>query len=59
MIPTTSAWVALAKMVPFIKVNTMKRFSESKRGDREYHVQDNSDVEHKDVKMYYNTKQFT
>ena len=26
--------------------------------EREYHVQDNADVEHKDVKMYCNTNQF-
>ena len=26
--------------------------------DRQYHVQDNADVEHKDVKMYCNTNQF-
>ena len=26
--------------------------------ERVYHVQDNSDVEHKDVKMYCNTNQF-
>ena len=25
---------------------------------RKYHVQDNADVEHKDVKMYCNTNQF-
>ena len=27
--------------------------------DREYHVEDNADVSHKDVKMYCNTNQFT
>ena len=27
--------------------------------EREYHVQDNADVEHKDVKMYCNTNQFS
>ena len=26
--------------------------------DRQYYVQDNADVAHKDVKMYYNTNQF-
>ena len=26
--------------------------------DRQYHVQDNADVEHQDVKMYCNTNQF-
>ena len=28
---------------------------EIKWTDREYHVQDNADVEHKDMKMYFNT----
>ena len=27
--------------------------------DRQYHVQDNADVEHKDVKMYCNTNKFS
>ena len=31
---------------------------ERKWTDRQYHVQDNSDVEHKDVKNYCNTNQF-
>ena len=35
-----------------------KKFTERKWTDREYHVQDNADVEHKDVKMYCNTNQF-
>ena len=31
---------------------------ERKWTDRQYHVKDNADVEHQDVKMYYNTSQF-
>ena len=36
-----------------------KRASERKWIDREYHVQDNADVAHKDVKMYCDTNQFS
>ena len=36
----------------------MKRASKRKWTDREYHVQDNSDVLHKDVKIYCDTNQF-
>ena len=32
--------------------------NEIKSTDREYHVQDNADVEQKDMKMYCNTKRF-
>ena len=35
-----------------------KRSSKRKWTDIEYHVQDNYDVAHKDVKMYCDTKQF-
>ena len=35
-----------------------KRYMNRKCTEREYHVQDNADVEHKDVKMYCNTNQF-
>ena len=35
-----------------------KRFMERKWTDIKYHVQDNSDVEQKDVKIYCNTNQF-
>ena len=35
-----------------------KRFMERKWTERKYHVQDNADVELKDVKMYCNTNQF-
>ena len=45
-------------MVSFNKENTKKRFMEIKWTDRQYHVQDNSDVEHKYVKNYCNTNQF-
>ena len=31
---------------------------EIKQTDRKYHVQDNTDVAHKDVKIYFNTNQF-
>ena len=34
-----------------------KRSSKRKFTDREYHVQDNADVTHKEVKMYCNTNQ--
>ena len=34
-----------------------KRFMEIKWIDRQYHVQDNSDAAHKDVRMYLNTNQ--
>ena len=30
---------------------------ERKWTDKQYHVQDNADVEHKDVKIYFNTNQ--
>ena len=43
-------------MVPFIKEN--KKFMERKWTGRQYHVQDNADVEHKYVKMYCNINQF-
>ena len=45
-------------MVPLIKEN-QKKFMERKFTDRDYHVQDNADVEHKYVKMYCNTNQFS
>ena len=35
-----------------------KRYSKIKWTDREYCVQDNADVAHKDVKMYCDTNQF-
>ena len=35
-----------------------KRASKRKWTDREYHVQDNADAAHKDVKMYCDTNQF-
>ena len=35
-----------------------KIFIKRKWIDREYHVQDNADVSHKEVKMYYDTNQF-
>ena len=44
-------------MVSLIKENK-KRFMERKWIDREYHVQDNAEVEHKYVKMYCNTSKF-
>ena len=34
-----------------------KRASKRKWTDREYHVQDNADVAHKDMKMYCDTNQ--
>ena len=41
-------------MVSLIKENT-KKIMERKWTDRKYHVQDNADVELKDMKMYCNT----
>ena len=40
------------------KVKYKKRASEIKWTDREYHVQDNTDVSHKYVKMYCNIKNY-
>ena len=37
----------------------MKISSKRKWIDREYNVQDNADVAHKDVKIYCDTNQFT
>ena len=42
---------SIAKMVSLIRENK-KMFIEIKWIDRQYHVQDNADVELKDVKMY-------
>ena len=44
-------------MVPLIKEDK-KRFTERKFTDRQYHVQDNANVELKYVKPYCNTNQF-
>ena len=41
----------------FDQAKNNKEFVEIKCTDRQYHVQDNNDVEHKDVRMYYNTNQ--
>ena len=35
-----------------------KLFMERKCTDRQYHVQDNADVAHQDVRIYCNTNQF-
>ena len=40
------------------QVKSRKRYMNRKWTEREYHVQDNADVENKDVKMYCNTNQF-
>ena len=40
------------------QVKYRKRSSKRKWTDIEYHVQDNSDVAHKYVKMYFNSNQF-
>ena len=40
------------------QVKYKKRSSEIKWTDRQYHVQDNSYVAHKEVKMYCNKNQF-
>ena len=40
------------------QVKCKKMLNEIKSTDREYHVQDNADVEQKDMKMYCNTKRF-
>ena len=44
-------------MVPLIKKNN-KKFMERKWIDRQYPVQDNADVEHKELKMYCNKNIF-
>ena len=44
--------------MPLIKENLKKRFMKIKLTDRNYRVQDNAEVEHKDVKNYCNTNQF-
>ena len=36
----------------------MSQFMERKWANKQYHVQDNATVEHKDLKMYCNTSQF-
>ena len=40
------------------QVKYSKRYSKIKWTDREYHIKDNADVAHKDVKNYCDTKQF-
>ena len=40
------------------QVEYKKRFSEIKWTDRDYHVQDNTDVAHKNVKIYCDTNLF-
>ena len=40
------------------KGKDIKRASKRKWTDREYHVQNNADVEHKNVKIHCNTNQF-
>ena len=45
-------------MVSLISANTEKVFSERIWTDRQYHVQYNADLSHKDMKMYCNTNQF-
>ena len=44
-------------MFVFDQGKNKKRLMERKCTDRQYHVQDNYDVAHQDVKMYYNTNQ--
>ena len=43
----------------FGQVKYKKRASKRKQTDIYYHVQDNADVAHKDVKIYCNTNQFS
>ena len=45
-------------MESFIRENDRKRASKRKWIDREYHVQGNTDIAHKYVKMYCDTNQF-
>ena len=42
----------------FDQVKNNKRFMERKWTDRQYHVQDNTDVVHQDVRIYCNTNKF-
>ena len=41
----------------FYQGKNNKQFMQRKWTDRQYHVQDNADVAHQDVKMYFNTNQ--
>ena len=45
--------------ITFDKVKYRKRASKIKWTDREYHVQYNADVAHKDVKMYCDTNELS
>ena len=45
-------------MESLVRENKENISSKIKWTDREYHVQDNDDVSHKDVKMYCDTNQF-
>ena len=48
----------IGTMNSLIRENIGKIASKTKWTDREYHVQDNADVAHNDVKMYCDTNQF-
>ena len=48
----------IVNMESLIGVKNRKRAIKIKWIDREYHVQDNADVTHKDVKIYCDTNQF-
>ena len=45
-------------MVCVIRGGGNKQFMERKWTDIQYHVQDNADVSHQDVRIYCNTNQF-
>ena len=45
-------------MMSLIRGKYNKGFMERKCTDRQYHVQDNADVAHQDVRMYCNTNKF-
>ena len=46
------------KTFVFDQGKNIKRFMERKWTDGQYHVQDNADVAHQDVRIYFNTNQF-
>ena len=48
----------IGNMESLIRENIGKELVKAKWTGREYHIQDNADVAHKDVKMYCDTNQF-
>ena len=48
----------IVNMESLIRGNTVKDTGKGKQIDIEYHVQNNDDVAHKDVRIYCDTNQF-